>query len=827
MKLTLFFLILAVLHTSCTSSLQPSSTAQQSTQAAFVAPENTERMRIFDDGWRFSKTDNEDAASPDFDDQNWRLVDLPHDWSIEDLPEGEGLIGPFSKESPGGISTGFTIGGIGFYRKTFTTSEDDKGKVFSIYFDGVYMESDIWINGQHLGFHPNGYTPFHYELTDFLKSAGEENVLVVRAKNIGKNSRWYSGSGIYRHVWLRVTDPVNVPIWGVFVKTVDVYEGWAEVEAEVSIQNQGDSTSRFVVRHEILETKGNTKYEYQGQIESGEEILTMKPQFDVENPELWSVDNPKLYTLRTEILRDGKVVDVDETKFGIRTLDFSPDKGFLLNGKRVVLRGGCMHHDNGILGAATFDRAEQRRVELMKANGFNAIRTSHNPPSQQFLDACDRLGMLVMDEAFDRWEVPKKPNDYHRFFPDWSKKDIQSMVLRDRNHPSIFAWSYGNEIYERADSSGIRIAKNLISAIKEVDNTRPVTQAVCSFWNHPGDRPWSDHDPAFDLMDVHSYNYAWEHYENDHQSFPERIIIGTETFPVEAFVNNQMAQEKPYVIGDFVWTGMDYLGEAGIGQASLDSVQMAFPWFNGYCGDLDLIGSKKPQSFYRDVVWGRSQLEMAVEQPAPEGHEWVLSKWGWRNELQSWNWTGYENQLMNVYVYSPAEKVALLLNGKEVAEGSATDSSNYVFHFEVPYEKGELTAVAYNSDQELARKSLQTTGKVSQIILKADRETITADRNDLSYVEVNLMDDNGLLVTDDDRMVYFETSGEAGLIAVGNGNPTQMKSFQADSCMTFHGRCLAIIGGEGTSGEYTLKAKTIGLKDAVINGILVKSDQFE
>jgi beta-galactosidase len=460
----------------------------------------------------------------------------------------------------------------------------------------------------------------------------------------------------------------------------------------------------------------------------------------------------------------------------------------------------------------------------MKANGFNAIRTSHNPPSQQFLDACDRLGMLVIDEAFDMWEHPKKSNDYHRFFAEWSKKDIQSMVLRDRNHPSVIIWSYGNEIYERADSSGI--AKKLIAAIKEVDDTRPATQAICGFWEYPKGRPWSDTEPAFELMDIHSYNYKWEEYENDHKQFPKRVMVGTESFPDEAFENYQLAVEKPHVIGDFVWTGMDYLGEAGIGQASLDSVQMKFPWFNGFCGDISILGFKKPQSFYRDVVWGRSQLEMAVEQPAPEGHKWAISMWGWRNERQSWNWHGFENQQMDVYVYSPAEKVTLLLNGKEVAEGTATDSSKSIFHFEVPYEAGELTAVAYNSAQELARKSLKTTGKASQINLKADRETIAANRNDLAYVETNLVDENGLPVTDDDRMIYFEGTGKADLIAVGNGNPTQMKSFQADSCMTFNGRCLAIIRASTNPEKYELKANTDGLKSAGIAINIVKSPEI-
>jgi beta-galactosidase len=503
-------------------------------------------------------------------------------------------------------------------------------------------------------------------------------------------------------------------------------------------------------------------------------------------------------------------------------MEFSPEKGFLLNGKPVILKGGCMHHDNGILGSATFDRAEQRRVELMKANGFNAIRTSHNPPSQQFLDACDRLGILVMDEAFDQWEHPKKPNDYHRFFREWSKKDIQNMILRDRNHPSVFAWSYGNEIYERADSSGIRIAKELISAVRELDTTRPVTQAICGFWEYPNNRPWSDTEPAFALMDIHSYNYQWQMYETDHAKFPGRIMVGTETFPLEAYVNYKMAVDKSYVIGDFVWTGMDYLGEAGIGQASLDSVKMAYPWFNGYCGDISILGFKKPQSFYRDVVWGRSELEMTVETPAPPGRKWVISRWGWRNELPSWNWNGYENRQLDVYAYSPANKVALFLNDEKVEEKTTTDSSNYVFHFKVPYSPGELTAIAYDGERELTRKSLKTTGKASRIRLKADRSSISADPNDLAYVEVTLTDDKDLPVSDDDRVIHFETGGKASLVAVGNDNPTEMKSFQTDSCRTFQGRCLAIIRGTIVPGKFELKAEADGLTSAVTGIILTK-----
>ncbi|WP_159523067.1 glycoside hydrolase family 2 TIM barrel-domain containing protein [Sunxiuqinia indica] len=810
-------ILLILVQLSC----QQKVAVEDNKQISFVAPTNTERMRLFDDNWRFAKTSNEDAISPDFDDQSWRVLDLPHDWSIEDLPEGEGVIGPFSKNSPGGVSTGFTIGGTGFYRKTFSVSPKDQGKIFTIYFDGVYMESDVWINGHHLGFHPNGYTPFYYNLTDYLKAPGEENVLVVRAKNIGENSRWYSGSGIYRHVWLRVTDPLNIPVWGVFVKTVGVDEKWATIDVSTTVQNQGEKVKTFVFRQEVVDAEGITLVEMQGKMPTDGSSLPMETSFEIENPELWSPEHPNLYTLRTEIREGDSLVDLVETRFGIRTLDFSPDNGFLLNGEPVILKGACLHHDNGILGAATFDRAEQRKVELMKANGFNAIRTSHNPPSQQFLDACDRLGILVMDEAFDRWEEPKKPDDYHRYFKQWSKKDIQSMVMRDRNHPSIFAWSYGNEIYERADSSGIRIAKELIRAIKEKDNTRPVTQAICGFWNHPGDRPWSDSAPAFELMDVHSYNYQWKQYENDHQLFPERVIIGSETFAVEAYENYKMALDKPYVIGDFVWTGMDYLGEAGIGQASLDSVQMAYPWFNGYCGDIDLLGFKKPQSYYRDVVWGRSGLEIAVEKPAPEGHQWEISKWGWRNELPSWNWSGFENHPMDVFVYSPAKKVTLMLNEVQVAEKFATDSSQYVFHFKVPYQPGELTAIAYNGDDELGRKTIQTTGKASQIALKAEREAIAANKNDLAYIEINILDENGRLVMDDDQKITFSVEGDAKIIAVGNGNPTDMKSFQSDSCMTYLGRCMAILRPGGKVGYVNVTAKSKSLKSDGID-VMIK-----
>jgi beta-galactosidase len=806
-----FWLLLSLL--ACNPKSQTGDSFNEFGIAHFYAPENNSRMRLFDLGWHFAKTDDSLALVPDFDDSNWRQLDLPHDWSIENLPEGDGVIGPFSKSSPGRISTGFTIGGTGMYRKTFVVDEEDRYKIFTIYFDGVYMESDVWLNGHHLGFFPNGYMAFHYELTPYLNKPGVENTLVVRAKNIGENSRWYSGSGIYRHVWLRVTEPVNIPVWGVFVTTPNVSESSATVSAEIKIQNQSKAGVEVKIQNRIIDTKGRVVSKSitdTMQIAAGSEIGCTQ-LIDVDKPLLWSTETPNLYTLETEILVNGKLADKEATSFGIRSIEFTPEKGFLLNGKPVFLHGGCVHHDNGILGAATFNRAEQRRVELLKANGFNAIRASHNPPSRQFVEACDRLGVLLINEAFDMWQKPKRPNDYHRFFDQWAVHDIQAMVLRDRNSPSVIMWSYGNEIRERADSSGLEIAKMLIAAVKELDTTRPVTQAICDFWETAYDRDWSQTAPAFELMDVHSYNYRYGDYETDHVLYPERIMLGSESFPDKAYENYRQVLEKPYVIGDFVWTAMDYLGEAGIGQAWPDKVTMDYPWFNAYCGDIDLLGNKKPQSYYRDVVWGSSQLEMFVEQPAPKGSQWAISAWGWRNERQSWNWPGHENEMMNVYVYSSAKTIVMELNGEKIAEKNADGKENIIFRFEVPYKPGELKAIALNDGIELARKCLITTDEAFNIDLKPDREKITANRNDLVFIEVNLLDKDYLLVLHLDQMIHFSLAGEAEIIAVGNGNPAEMKSFQADSCKTFMGKCMVVLRPTGKSSEVMLDASADGL----------------
>ncbi len=741
-ELILVIILLPVILSGCTTPQSSQSDKDNPFALSFIPPKNTDRSRLFDTDWKFYKGELSGAEVPEFDDSQWRTLDLPHDWSIEDLPgqkDGE-VVGPFDKKSIGLFYTSYTIGGTGWYRKSFIVEKAYQGKELSIYFDGVYMESDVWINGHHLGSHKHGYTPFYFTISDHLNPPGQQNTIAVLVRNIGENSRWYSGSGIYRHVWLRMTDPLNIPVWGVFVTTPEVSEEKSTVEAVVSIVNNGGSSAEFTLKNTIFSPEGkevNTSVSSE-KLESGEKI-DIKQLIDILTPALWSCESPSLYTLRSELISGGKVLDSEETIFGIRSISFSPEKGFLLNGKHVILKGACIHHDNGPLGAVAIDRADQRRIEILEANGFNAIRTSHNPPSQGFLDACDRAGILVMDEAFDMWQNPKRPDDYHLFFREWHERDLRSMMLRDRNHPSVILWSIGNEISERADSSGLRIAKELINTVKSIDITRPVTHAICEFWETKG-RPWDDSAPAFALLDVCGYNYVFYEYEKDHARYPERVIAGTESFAMSIYENWKMATEKSYVTGDFVWTGMDYLGEAGIGQAMADSTPMCWPWMNANCGDIDLIGYKKPQAFYRDVVWDRSKLEMAVEEIPPAGKEWLIRAWGWYREYPGWNWPGNEGKKMNVRVYTKFNEVRLELNGKLIGTQSATPDNKFTHLFSVPYEPGELKAIALSKGREQAVKSLITAGPVEKVKIIPDRSIISRNRNDLAYLTIELVD---------------------------------------------------------------------------------------
>ena len=749
-----------------------------------------------------------------------RVFDGNGDGGIYEAGVKSVRIGPFDpSESENGDRTGYTVGGIGWYRKHFTVNETNK--LVAVRFDGVYMNAEFWINGHFLGSHPYGYTSFEFDLTPYLKPPGQENVLAVRVRNEGKNSRWYSGSGIYRHIWLTLRQPVHVPTWGLFVTTPEVSKDKALVKITTDVTNVSNSGTDVIVRASVQNSKGEVINTAESKLHlSSNDTGLIEQRIEVRSPRLWSLDSPNLYSAEVEVLVAGKTSDAVSTHFGIRKVEVDAEHGFRLNGESLKLKGGCMHHDNGPLGAAAIDRAEQRRVELLKANGYNAIRTSHNPPSPAFLDACDRLGMLVIDEAFDQWSEAKIGNeqDYHRFFEDWHERDITSMVRRDRNHPSVIMWSIGNEIPEQFHAEAT--AKMLREEVLSNDPTRLITQAICNDWGNVT-RHWSTlSDPAFIYLDVAGYNYLPEKYESDHARHPERVIMGTESYPKDFFNYWSLVEKHPYVIGDFNWTAMDYLGEAGLAHSVLsdqkDSFFMSWPWFDAWCGDLDICGFKKPQSFYRDVVWRRSPIEMLVHSPIPPGLTETVSGWGWPDESKSWNWQGQEGKPLQVSVYSRFDTVRLELNGKVIGEKPVSDSTRLTAKFNVPYAPGELTAYGLNNGDVVAKTTLKTAGAPKRLKLTADRTTIRADRNDLSYVTVEVVDADGQRVPDAEVSARFSLSGVGELAGQASGAPNEPASFKAPVCTTFKGRCVAILRPRGGAGDITLRAEAKGLEPATI-----------
>ena len=791
------------------------------------AQDSNPGKQLFDSNWKFYLGDAKGAEKPAFNDKTWRDIDLPHDWSIEKLSGQEPgkIIGPFSKESIGTTATGYTVGGTGWYRKAFTLSPKDNFSRTVIYFDGVYMNSEVWVNGKQVGIHPYGYTAFYFDISKYINAPGKPNTIAVKVKNEGKNSRWYSGSGIYRHVWLVQSKSVSIVQNGVCITTENINENQAVVKISSVIEKNSSNNTAVKLVVKVIDSNGKviqTAETLAKSIASTSEEISQN--IIISNPKLWSVEEPNLYTAEVQVFADGVETDKVSAPFGIRIIQFSAQKGFLLNGKKVLLKGGCMHHDNGFLGSATIDRAEERKVQLMKAYGFNAIRTSHNPPSQQFLDACDRNGVLVLDEAFDMWERPKNTEDYHLYFNEWWKKDLELMIHRDRNHPCVILWSIGNELNERADSLGFAIRKRLVAEVHKLDSSQPVTEAICAFWDHWGQK-WETTIPAYADLDVGGYNYLNNQYEADHAQFPERIMVGTESYAGEAYAFWKQVEKNPYVIGDFVWTAMDYIGENGCGNSSYGpkAVQRVglktWPWFNAFCGDIDLCGFKKPQLFYRDVVWNNSKLEMMVHAPVPAGMVETYSYWGWIDEYQSWNWNGNEGKMMDVRVFSKCQAVRLELNGKLIAEKSIPDSANLIATFKVPYEPGVLKAIALNNGIEVISKELRTTGVPAKIRLTADRPKIKANCNDLSYVKVEITDAQGNLVPNANNLVSFTVSGAGEIAGSGNACPTDMKSFNNSVCKTYYGRALAILRPlkELKTGVITLKVEGNGLESCEIN----------
>ncbi len=790
-----------------------------------MAQENR-RDSLFDENWKFYRGRLNGAEALSFKDNSWRNVSLPHDWSIEDLPDTSSaqnstvVCGPFDSKAIGGKHTGFTIGGTGWYRKHFNMPESDTDKIVYINFDGVYMNSDIWINGHHLGNHPYGYTAFTYELSKYLNYGNKENVIAVEVKNEGINSRWYSGSGIYRHVYLNVVNKIHIAPDGIFITTplVDSLNSKVIVQVEINNETKKDFDINLLV--DIVDKNKN--------IIASKTISTRIAQFvpskvklslQIPAPNLWSHESPYLYKAICSIQENGLTTDKTETAFGIRSLTFDSEKGFFLNGKHLKLKGGSVHANNGPLGAAAFDRAEERRVGLLKNAGFNAIRCAHNPPSSVFLDACDRLGMLVIDEAFDVWAMGWLPDDYHVYFNDWWQNDLTSMIKRDRNHPCIFTYSICNQVKNNYDSTVIALGYQISGFVRTLDPTRPVSANVAQYkggWHDCNHEDWRNCDAFISTLDICGYSYQSAQYEYDHQRLPDRIMFSSEIDPLNSFRNWMRAIDHDFVLGNFEWTAMDFMGEVALGWAANESFRapdsVLFPWMSTNSGDFDLCGFRKPRSYYRDILFGNdNKLSCFVYSPVPSFKLKNDSPWGWDDVKPSWTWPGYEGKNMTVVAYSACDSVQLFLNGKPFEVKTTSRATEFKASWQIPYEKGVLKAIGYIRGAKAAEWQLVTAGKPAKIRLTADREMIKADGRDLSYITVEITDKSEVLNPQANNQINFSIKGNGKIVAVGNSNPTSIESFQLPTRKAFEGKCLVIIRSTNKPGTITLTAKSNGL----------------
>lgn len=778
------------------------------------------RGLAFDTGWRFHRGMG-DFQSPGIDDAAWRLVDLPHDWGLEDLPAGAaaGGEGPFDPAAIGGTATGFTIGGEGWYRKSLNLESVAPDARVELVFDGASVVSEVWINGRSLGSHPNGYTPFVLELTPHLVRDGSD-LVAVRVRNLGRNSRWYAGSGLYRSVRLDITPPgARLVRWGVAAWTRSIEDGSARIAlvTEVEAPEPG-----LQVRTRLIAPGGEAVAVSSDAAGRVDQTLVLADAC------LWSPDDPRLYSLETALIRAGSVVDSLTQTFGVRIIAMDAANGLTINGRPLRLRGGCLHHDNGLLGAAAFADADDRRVRLLRARGFNAVRSAHNPASTTFLEACDRHGMLVIEEAFDSWRIAKKPDDYSTVFAERWESDLQAMVRSARNHPSVFMWSIGNEIPERNTAEGVDLSWRLSNALRRLDPTRPVTAGLQEFLGRPvvaaegvaraGEAGKLD-QPSTVFLDVAGYNYKIHDIEADHADWPDRILYASESYASEAFAYRTLVERAPYFLGEFVWTAMDYVGEAGLGLAAVvpdpppPYLAVSWPVINAYCGDLDLIGGQKPQSLYRDVVWGLSSLEMTVQRPLPAGQVEKIPLWGWSDELVNWSWPGREGETVSVRLYSPGDRVDLFLDGRSAGSVALGPDQAMRASLDIPYSPGVLEAVAWRDGVEIGRRRIETVGAADAVILSA--ETVLArERGALCYVTIGIADDQGRPVVGEEQKVALEVTGPAELIALGSGAPMATGSLRSNRTRTWQGRALAILRSTGGPGAVQLSVACEGLRPA-------------
>ncbi|MFF8449999.1 glycoside hydrolase family 2 TIM barrel-domain containing protein [Streptomyces leeuwenhoekii] len=782
------------------------------------------------------------AAAP------WTPVTLPHDALIttERRPD-----------APGGHTNGYFTGGAFEYRKTFTVPEEDRGKLLFLEFDGVYRDAVVSVNGAFAGRHAFGYSRFLVRIDPHLRFGADNPDNEVRVScRTHLDSRWYTGCGIHRDVRLIVKGPAHIAVDGVRVTTPDVDEELAVAEVAVRVENAGAMTSTLRLTAVVTDDEGV-------EVAQGRAPVTLLPadaetarlRLLIDRPRLWSAETPTRYTVRVQLGDGDQVVDEVSVPFGIRTVRVDARRGLRVNGTAVKLRGACLHGDNGPLGAAAIGRAEERKIELLKAAGFNAIRSSHHPASSALLDACDRLGMYVMDEAFDMWTQGKNDFDYSADFPEWWERDLEAMVAKDFNHPSVIFYSIGNEIPETGAPDGARWSRRLAEKLRALDGTRLVTNGINGFvsvldlvldgmakrraaaqeagasdtgqdagggvngmmnafgemMGHIVSSPMVSErtEESFAALDVAGLNYGESRYALDADLFPDRVIVGTETWPTVIDRNWALVEKHPHVIGDFTWSGIDYLGETGIGvvkyagaAGAAQGFSTAYPGLSAYCGDLDLTGHRRPVSYYREIVFGlRTEPYIAVRRPERHGMPVaVATPWAWTDSVSSWSWPGFEGAPVHVEVYADADEVELLLDGESVGRAPVGGERAFRADFELLYRPGELVAVAYRAGAETGRTSLISATDDLRLTAAADRDVLYAGTRDLAFVEITLTDHAGVVHTALDRDVRVTVSGAGVLQGLGSGAPVTEETFGSDVRRTFDGRALAVVrpAGPGT-----------------------------
>ncbi|HZL11986.1 MAG TPA: glycoside hydrolase family 2 TIM barrel-domain containing protein [Prolixibacteraceae bacterium] len=750
------------------------------TNLTLQAQNVTEKSRTslnFDQDWRFLKADANGAEVPAFDDSKWRKLDVPHDWSIE---------GHYDKENLTSRGGGYLPSGIGWYRKSFTVSESDAKQKILIEFDGVMANSDVWINGFHLGKRPYGYISFSYDLTGHINfGKGKTNILAVRADNsVQPASRYYSGAGIYRHVRLVVTNPVHLDQWGVYISTSQVSGKKATVNFQTKVLNESSISSSIVLETKVFDPSGKMiqSTESRQSIATGQ-AATINQSMELVNPELWDIGKPNLYRAVTKIKSGKNTIDEQINNFGIRDSRFEAATGYWLNGKNIKIKGVCLHHDGGALGAAVPLGVWERRLKLMKETGANAIRTAHNPVAPEFLDLCDRMGFLVMDETFDTWTAAKPNGEkgYNLYFNDWWEKDTRDMVLRDRNHPSIIIYSVGNEIRDNLnDSTGFKKYKDQQDLIHELDPGCPVTMALF--------RPGSSKvytNGFVEKMDVVGQNYREKELVDVHLAKPNLIVLGTENG--DGLSEWLILRDNPFMSGQFLWTGVDYLGEA------------LWPAVSSRSGLFDRTGAWKPIGYQRQSWWAEKPVVHLVRKEFNAGGgNWVA------------NWTPSDPGTYDdaqVQVYSNCDEVELFINGTSLgAKLKPEDDSPR--SWDVTFEKGSLKAVARNNGKEVATDELKTAGAPATIILTSDKSKIAKSWDYLCYVTAKVVDANGIVCPNADHIISFQVSETGTIAAVDNGDVSSHEAYQASERHVYNGQCVAIVKAKSVSGQITVTANS-------------------